>query len=65
MARRIVPVALSERGKSRRRPPTDTVRETLSLHTGIESDDGEKIIKDIKQPQLKVQAQIMEDKVSL
>ena len=35
----------------------------LTLHTGIDSDDARKIVKDIKQLKLKVQAQIMDDKV--
>ena len=39
------------------------MRETLTLHTGIEGDDARKIVKDIKQLKIKVQAQIMDDKV--
>jgi cyclic-di-GMP-binding protein len=62
MARRNVPVGALRRGKIED-ATHDTVRETLSLHTGIESDDARKIVKDIKQLKLKVQAQIMEDKV--
>jgi uncharacterized protein YajQ (UPF0234 family) len=62
MARRNVPVGALRRGKIED-ATHDTVRETLTLHTGIESDDARKIIKDIKQLKLKVQAQIMEDKV--
>ena len=38
----------------------DTVREKMSLHSGIEVDDAKKMIKEIKQLKLKVQAQIME-----
>ena len=41
----------------------DTVREVLTLHTGIETDDARKMIKEIKQLKLKVQAQIMDDKL--
>ena len=41
----------------------DSVRETLTLHMGIESDDAKKIVKQIKQLGVKVQAQIMEKKV--
>ena len=62
MARRNVPVGALRRGKIED-ATHDTVRETLSLHTGIESEDARKIVKDIKQLKLKVQAQIMEDKV--
>ena len=39
------------------------MREVLSLHTGIETDDVRKLIKEIKQLKIKVQAQIMEDKI--
>ncbi len=39
------------------------MREILTLHTGIEGDDARKIVKDIKQLKIKVQAQIMDDKV--
>jgi cyclic-di-GMP-binding protein len=62
MARRNVPVGALRRGKIED-ATHDTVRETLNLHTGIESEDARKIVKDIKQLKLKVQAQIMEDKV--
>jgi cyclic-di-GMP-binding protein len=62
MARRNVPVGALRRGKIED-ATHDTVRETLKLHTGIESDDARKIVKDIKQLKLKVQAQIMDDKV--
>ncbi len=62
MARRGVPVNALIRGKIED-ATHDTVREVLTLHSGIESDDARKIIKDIKQLKLKVQAQIMEDKV--
>ena len=48
---------------SSRRPSHDSVREILTLHTGIEGDDARKIVKDIKQLKIKVQAQIMDDKV--
>ena len=62
MARRNVPVGALRRGKIED-ATHDTVRESLKLHTGIESDDARKIVKDIKQLKLKVQAQIMDDKV--
>ena len=41
----------------------DSVREILTLHTGIESDDARKMVKEIKQLKIKVQAQIMDEKV--
>lgn len=62
MAKRSVPVNALIRGKVED-ATHDTVRETISLHTGIDSDDARKIVKDIKQLKLKVQAQIMDDKV--
>jgi cyclic-di-GMP-binding protein len=62
MARRNVPVGALKRGKIED-ATHDTVRETLTLHTGIESDDARKLVKEIKQLKLKVQAQIMDDKV--
>jgi uncharacterized protein YajQ (UPF0234 family) len=62
MARRSVPVGALRRGKVED-ATHDTVRETLSLHSGIETDDARKMIKDIKQLKIKVQAQIMEDKI--
>jgi cyclic-di-GMP-binding protein len=62
MARRNVPVGALRRGKIED-ATHDTVRETLTVHTGIESEDARKIVKEIKQLKLKVQAQIMEDKV--
>ncbi len=62
MARRNVPVGALVRGKIED-ATHDTVREVLSLHTGIETDDARKLIKEIKQLKIKVQAQIMEDKI--
>ncbi len=62
MARRNVPVGALVRGKIED-ATHDTVREILSLHTGIETDDARKLIKEIKQLKIKVQAQIMEDKI--
>lgn len=41
----------------------DTVRETLSFHKGIDTDDARKLVKDIKGLGLKVQAQIMDNKL--
>ncbi len=62
MARRGVPVGALRRGKIEE-ASHDTVRETLTLHTGIETDDARKMVKEIKQLKIKVQAQIMDDKV--
>jgi uncharacterized protein YajQ (UPF0234 family) len=62
MARRGVPVGALRRGKIED-ASHDTVRETLTLHTGVDVDDARKIVKDIKQLKLKVQAQIMDDKI--
>ena len=62
MARRGVPSTPCSEASSRT-PRTTSVREILTLHTGIESDDARKIVKDIKQLKIKVQAQIMDDKV--
>jgi cyclic-di-GMP-binding protein len=62
MARRGVPVGAIRRGKIED-ATHDTVREVLNLHTGIDTDDARKLVKEIKQLKLKVQAQIMEDKL--
>ncbi len=62
MARRSVPVGALRRGKIED-ATHDTVREVLNLHTGIDIDDARKLVKDIKQLKLKVQAQIMDDKL--
>jgi uncharacterized protein YajQ (UPF0234 family) len=62
MAKRGVAVNALQRGKLEE-ASHDTVRETLTLHIGVESDDAKKIVKQIKQLGVKVQAQIMEKKV--
>jgi uncharacterized protein YajQ (UPF0234 family) len=62
MARRGVPVGALRRGKIED-ASHDTVREVLSLHTGIATDDARNMIKDIKQLKLKVQTQIMDNKL--
>jgi len=62
MARRNVPVGALRRGKIED-ATHDSVRETLTLHTGIATDDARKMVKEIKQLKLKVQAQIMDEKV--
>ncbi len=62
MAKRGVPAASLIRGKIED-ATHDTVRETLTLHTGVDVDDARKLIKEIKQLKLKVQAQIMDEKI--
>jgi uncharacterized protein YajQ (UPF0234 family) len=62
MARRGVPVGALIRGKIED-ASHDTVRETVKLHTGVDMDDARQMIKEIKQLKLKVQAQIMENKL--
>ncbi|HEX3449605.1 MAG TPA: YajQ family cyclic di-GMP-binding protein [Isosphaeraceae bacterium] len=62
MARRGVAVNALKRGKIED-ATHDSVREILTLHTGIESEDARKLVKEIKQLKIKVQAQIMDEKV--
>jgi len=62
MAKRGVAVNALKRGKMEE-ATHDSVREILSLHTGIETDDAKKLVKQIKQLGIKVQAQIMDNKV--
>jgi uncharacterized protein YajQ (UPF0234 family) len=62
MAKRGVPVGALRRGKIED-ASHDTIRETLTLHTGVATDDARKMIKEIKQLKLKVQAQIMDNKM--
>jgi cyclic-di-GMP-binding protein len=62
MSKRGVPVGALRRGKLEE-ASHDTVREVLTLHTGIDMDDARKMVKEIKQLKLKVQAQIMDDKL--
>jgi cyclic-di-GMP-binding protein len=62
MARRGIAVAALRRGKIED-ASHDTVREVLTLHTGIVKDDAHKMVKQIKQLKLKVQVQIMDEKV--
>jgi uncharacterized protein YajQ (UPF0234 family) len=64
MARRGVAVNALKRGKLEE-ATHDSVREVCSLHIGIESDDAKKMVKQIKQLGLKVQAQIMDNKVRI
>jgi cyclic-di-GMP-binding protein len=62
MAKRGVAVNALKRGKIEE-ATHDSVREVITLHVGIESDDARKIVKDIKGMGLKVQSQIMDNKV--
>lgn len=62
MAKRGVPANAIIRGKIED-ATHDTVREKMKLHSGVDSEDARKIVKDIKQMKMKVQAQIMDDKV--
>ncbi len=62
MAKRGVAVTALKRGKIEE-ATHDSVREVITLHIGIESDDARKIVKQIKQLGIKVQAQIMDEKV--
>ncbi len=62
MARRGVAVNALKRGKIEE-ASHDSVREVISLHTGIETDDAKKIVKQIKGMGIKVQSQIMDSKV--
>lgn len=62
MARRGVPANALKRGKVEE-ATHDTVRELLTLHVGVETDDAKKMIKQIKGLGVKVQAQIMDKKL--
>jgi uncharacterized protein YajQ (UPF0234 family) len=62
MAKRGVAVGALKRGKLEE-ASHDTVRETLSLHVGIDTDNARKMVKEIKGLGLKVQAQIMDNKI--
>ena len=62
MAKRGVAVNALKRGKLEE-ASHDSVRETVTLHIGIESDDAKKMVKHIKGLGIKVQAQIMDNKV--
>jgi cyclic-di-GMP-binding protein len=62
MAKRGVAVNALKRGKIEE-ATHDSVREVITLHVGIESEDARKIVKDIKGMGLKVQSQIMDSKV--
>jgi len=62
MARRGVAVNALKRGKIEE-ASHDSVREAITLHNGIETDDAKKMVKEIKGLGLKVQSQIMDSKV--
>ncbi len=62
MAKRGVAVNALKRGKLEE-ATHDSVRETITLHIGIETDDAKKMVKQIKGLGIKVQAQIMDNKV--
>lgn len=62
MAKRGVAVNALKRGKLEE-ATHDSVREVITLHNGIETDDAKKMVKQIKALGFKVQAQIMDEKV--
>jgi uncharacterized protein YajQ (UPF0234 family) len=64
MARRGVAVNALKRGKLEE-ASHDTVREVATLHVGIDTDSARKMVKDIKGLGLKVQAQIMDNKIRI
>jgi cyclic-di-GMP-binding protein len=62
MAKRGVAVNALKRGKIEE-ATHESVREVITLHSGIETDDAKKIVKQIKGLGIKVQSQIMDSKV--
>ena len=62
MAKRGVAVSALVRGKIEE-ATHESVREVVTLHVGIETDDAKKIVKQIKGLGIKVQSQIMDSKV--
>lgn len=62
MAKRGVAVNAIKRGKLEE-ATHDSVRETLTLHVGIDKDSARELVKTIKGLGLKVQAQIMDEKL--
>jgi uncharacterized protein YajQ (UPF0234 family) len=62
MAKRGVAVNALKRGKLEE-ASHDTVREVASLHVGIDTDTARKMVKEIKGLGLKVQSQIMDNKI--
>jgi cyclic-di-GMP-binding protein len=64
MAKRGVAVNALKRGKMEE-ASHDSVRETMTLHVGIDTDSAKKMVKEIKGLGLKVQAQIMDNKIRI
>jgi uncharacterized protein YajQ (UPF0234 family) len=62
MAKRQISVKALKRGKIEE-ATHESVREVITLHVGIETDDAKKIVKQIKGMGIKVQSQIMDSKV--
>ena len=62
MAKRGIAVNAVKRGKLEE-ASHDSVREVLTLHTGIDKDSAREMVKAIKGLSVKVQAQIMDNKV--
>jgi cyclic-di-GMP-binding protein len=62
MAKRGVAVNAIKRGKIEE-ASHDSVRETLTMHRGIDTDNARTMVKNIKALGIKVQAQIMDEKV--
>ena len=64
MAKRGVPVNALKRGKIEE-ATHDSVREQIGLHMGIDADSARKMVKEIKGLGVKVQAQIMDNKIRI
>ena len=62
MAKRGVAVNALKRGKIEE-ATHDSVRETISMHVGIDADTARKFVKEIKALGIKVQSQIMDNKI--
>ncbi len=62
MAKRGVAVNALKRGKIEE-ATHDSVRETISMHVGIDKDSAREMVKSIKNLGAKVQAQIMDEKI--
>lgn len=62
MAKRGIAVNALKRGKLEE-ASHDSVRETLTLHVGIDKDSAREMVKEIKGLSVKVQAQILENKL--
>jgi uncharacterized protein YajQ (UPF0234 family) len=64
MVKRGVPVNALKRGKLEE-ASHDTVREKIGLHSGIDKDTAREMVKQIKGLSVKVQAQIMDNRVRI